>query len=59
MEHFFNCPYCGAGISMILEIMAGPQQYIEDCEVCRNPIEISYSFDEGELTSFQAISIEQ
>jgi hypothetical protein len=33
--------------------------YIEDCEICCNPIQISVAFDQGELQSFQAESIEQ
>lgn len=35
------------------------QTYIEDCEVCCNPIEISVRFDDQQLSSFQANSIEQ
>ncbi len=33
--------------------------YIEDCEVCCNPIEIAVSFEDGELTEFQVSNIEQ
>lgn len=33
--------------------------YVEDCEVCCNPIEIYTSFDNGVITSFEAINIEQ
>ena len=35
------------------------QTYIEDCEVCCNPIEITVAFEDGELTAFSAESIEQ
>jgi len=35
------------------------QTYIEDCEVCCNPIQVSVVFEEGELTAFTAESIEQ
>jgi transcription elongation factor Elf1 len=59
LEHFFSCPYCGAEISMILETVVRSQTYIEDCEVCCNPIEISFTIEQGDLTEFQAISIEQ
>jgi hypothetical protein len=59
MEHFFQCPYCWEEISMIFDESESSQTYIEDCEVCCNPIEVSVSFEDGELSSFEAISIEQ
>ncbi|NCT10827.1 MAG: CPXCG motif-containing cysteine-rich protein [Flavobacteriia bacterium] len=59
MEHFFQCPYCWEEISMILDESVPSQTYIEDCEVCCNPIEVSVYFEEGELSGFEAESIEQ
>lgn len=44
---------------MILEPHQKTQDYIEDCEVCCNPIEITYAFEGEELTMFDAQSIEQ
>lgn len=44
---------------MILDASVSRQTYIEDCEVCCNPIEISPNFQEGELVGFNAQSIEQ
>lgn len=35
------------------------QTYVEDCEVCCNPIEISVEFDDGELQSFEAKELGQ
>jgi transcription elongation factor Elf1 len=58
-EHFFQCPYCWEEISMLLDVSVGSQKYIEDCEVCCNPIEIQVAFEDGELTVFSAESIEQ
>ncbi|MBL3654530.1 CPXCG motif-containing cysteine-rich protein [Fulvivirga sediminis] len=59
LEHFFACPYCGETISMFLDISVRKQQYIEDCEVCCNPIQINYEFENETLLSFSANSIEQ
>ncbi|MDT0556219.1 CPXCG motif-containing cysteine-rich protein [Patiriisocius hiemis] len=39
-EHFFQCPYCWEQISMLFDLSISHQTYIEDCEVCCNPIEI-------------------
>ena len=58
LEHFFQCPYCWENISMLLD-PSSSQTYIEDCEVCCNPIEIDVIFENGELTSLAIQSIEQ
>ncbi|HXE95638.1 MAG TPA: CPXCG motif-containing cysteine-rich protein [Dongiaceae bacterium] len=50
----FTCPHCGERISMMLDLSIACQRYIEDCEVCCNPIEISYQAEEGRIVSFQA-----
>ena len=44
---------------MILDTSIHQQTYIEDCEVCCNPIEISATFEYQELQTFQSRSIEQ
>jgi transcription elongation factor Elf1 len=58
VEHRFMCPYCGEEISMILDFSVPSQVYVEDCEVCCSPIEISYSAEDDELASFQAKRLE-
>ncbi|NVJ86912.1 MAG: CPXCG motif-containing cysteine-rich protein [Algoriphagus sp.] len=58
-EHFFQCPHCFQEISMLLDLSVSRQEYIEDCEVCCNPIEIQIEFEEGVLVYFEANSIEQ
>ena len=55
IEHFFQCPFCWEEISMLLEKSNDLQNYIEDCEVCCQPIEIEYLLDE-ELKSFNIVS---
>lgn len=58
-EHFFSCPYCNAEISMLIDPSVSSQVYIEDCEVCCNPIEVRYVIEENEVIEFSARSIEQ
>ena len=53
-KQVFACPHCGERISMLLDLSAGSQHYIEDCEVCCNPIEISYLTEDERITSFEA-----
>jgi transcription elongation factor Elf1 len=54
VEHEFTCPYCGEEISMVLDLSVGRQTYIEDCEVCCKPIEISFAVEDDEVASFYA-----
>ena len=54
VEHEFTCPYCGEEISMVLDLSVDRQTYIEDCEVCCKPIEVSFTVEDDEVTSFSA-----
>ncbi len=58
-EHFFQCPYCWETISMLFDSSIDKQDYIEDCEVCCNPIKIHAVFSNYELISVNIESIEQ
>ncbi len=58
MEHFFTCPYCWEQISMILDNTEEVSDYIEDCEVCCRPIELSFRFLGEKLVSFDAKAME-
>jgi hypothetical protein len=59
MEHFFQCPYCWQTVSMILDESVSDQTYIEDCEVCCNPIEVTVQFENASLSFFNVGNIEQ
>ncbi len=59
LEHFFTCPYCWEEISFILDVSLEGQSYIEDCEVCCQPIQIRYNVADFEIVDFEAGSIEQ
>ncbi|MDP5157376.1 MAG: CPXCG motif-containing cysteine-rich protein [Flaviramulus sp.] len=58
IEHFFTCPYCWENISMLIDNSTSNQSYIEDCEVCCNPIQISVQFSSSEMIGFQADNLE-
>lgn len=34
------CPYCGENLDISIDTSAGEQSYIEDCQVCCQPIEM-------------------
>jgi hypothetical protein len=39
---------------MVLDLSVHNQTYVEDCEVCCNPIEISYRVEDEALDTFVA-----
>jgi len=49
------CPHCCEVIGVRVDLSAGSHAYIEDCEVCCQPIEFSVRLDEaGQLLSVEA-----
>jgi len=58
VEHFFTCPYCGEQISMVVDLSVRRQTYVEDCEVCCKPIEVTCAVQEETLTEFNAKTLE-
>lgn len=58
-EHFFQCPYCWETISVLVDSSVPEQQYVEDCEVCCNPIEFRLQCAGGSLQNFEAMPLGQ
>lgn len=58
IEHFFQCPYCWEEISMLLDPSLEKTAYVEDCEICCNPIHLVYGFEDQNLTHFEALDPE-
>lgn len=45
------CPYCGEAIELLVDSSLGQQDYIEDCQVCCRPMEVSVMVNaEGEAS---------
>lgn len=50
-----TCPYCWEQFETTLDWSAGEQEYVEDCEVCCNPIRMrTYFNDRGEFERIEA-----
>jgi len=43
---------------MVLDLSVPRQTYIEDCEVCCKPIEISYNVGDETLVGFEAKTLD-
>lgn len=50
--HYFSCPYCWQEISIMIDTSVDHQNYIEDCENCCNPIEITLQIQDKQLIDF-------
>lgn len=50
LERFIDiaCPYCAEQISVRVDLSAGPQNYVEDCQVCCQPIALSVPLPEDD-----------
>ena len=44
---------------MLLDPSIRTQEYVEDCEVCCNPIGITAQFENNTLILFEAVNIDQ
>lgn len=51
-----GCPYCGERITLLIDGSAGAQEYIEDCQVCCRPINLSVTVDEEGVPQVEASS---
>jgi len=52
--HIIACPYCGESFETAIDTSAGSQDYIEDCQVCCQPINFRIKVDhQGNLIDLQ------
>ena len=42
-----QCPYCGEGFETAVDLSAGSFSYVEDCQVCCQPIELAGEVDDA------------
>jgi hypothetical protein len=35
-----HCPYCGEPVELLVDLSAGAQSYVEDCQVCCRPMTV-------------------
>jgi hypothetical protein len=62
LEQFLevSCPYCSEDILVRLDLSAGSQSYVEDCQVCCQPIQVSMSVAaDGGLASLDAARMDR
>ena len=53
VERTIGCPFCGESIGVLLDPSGDDQSYIEDCQVCCQPMQISFEADDGAVANLQ------
>lgn len=53
VECRISCPYCAQSMEVVLDLSGGSQSYIEDCQVCCQPMQIRFEVDGEQLRSLQ------
>jgi len=49
-----DCPYCDEQLEIFIDGSAGNQDYVEDCQVCCSPMDISVQIDSaGQIVNIQ------
>jgi hypothetical protein len=47
--HLVECPYCGESFETPVDTSSGSARYVEDCQICCQPIEFSLEVDHAGL----------
>ena len=54
--HVVECPYCGEHFETPVDTSSGSARYVEDCQICCQPIDFSLEVDhEGKLHSLSTL----
>ena len=48
-----RCPYCDESMEIVIDLSAGDQSYTEDCQVCCQPMQLSFQASGLELLGLQ------
>ncbi|CAI8370034.1 MAG: Uncharacterised protein [Cryomorphaceae bacterium] len=59
IEYYFDCPHCWENQLKLIDPSVETQSFIEDCEVCCNPLEFDLIVLENCVESFSVIQIDQ
>jgi len=55
-----SCPYCGESAPIAVDLSAGSQSYIEDCQVCCQPMTVILELDDrGRFQALRAERLDQ
>jgi hypothetical protein len=49
-----QCPYCGETLTLRFDLSAGSQSYVEDCQVCCQPMQLAVRVTDNSLDEVSA-----
>jgi hypothetical protein len=49
-----QCPYCGAAFTIVVDMLEGMQEFVEDCSVCCRPVSVSVTVDDDGIIHAEA-----
>ena len=59
IEYYFDCPLCWQNQLKLIDPSIEMQNFIEDCEVCCNPLEFTLTVINNRIESFVVVKLEQ
>ena len=59
LEKYFQCPYCWQEQLKLVAPSIRNQNFIEDCEICCNPIDFQILINHNDIVDFQIKKIGQ
>ncbi|MBT8080724.1 MAG: CPXCG motif-containing cysteine-rich protein [Gammaproteobacteria bacterium] len=49
VDRRISCPYCAEPMHIVIDLSAGGQSYVEDCQICCQPMQVSFDTDGEQL----------
>ena len=59
IEHYYTCPHCWEEQLIMIDPSIDKQNFIEDCEVCCNPLQFKIILKNNNVLSFLVTKIGQ
>lgn len=59
IAYYFDCPHCWENQLKLIDTSIEEQEFIEDCEVCCNPLEFAIHTSSQQVLSFMVQPIGQ
>lgn len=53
IERRISCPFCAERMSILIDVSAGGQSYVEDCQICCQPMQIAFDADDSGLLNLR------
>ena len=53
IDRRISCPFCAERMTVVIDLSAGGQSYVEDCQVCCQPMQVTFDVYDDELVALQ------